>query len=300
METTSTLGTLTAAEVIDGVRAAREDEHTAAVRQLQLAVEWALLHPCAEDSYPAGWGWTTLHEDGVIPLAGPGTPLVDHFAPASLGAALGISLDSARRLIADALELTYRLPRLWALVVAGLVPVWLARTICRETHDLSVEAVAFADRLISATPDKVRQVNAARLVDEARLWFDPDRAAEEERHQLTKRGVWHHPGRTPATTDVFMTLDTPDAELFDQTISRIAGELGALGDTDALDIRRARAVGILADPQHALDLLSGVEGPHPPPLAVRRTSTSTSPPTTWPATPSVRRRSRSSARPPPT
>ena len=74
METTSTLGTLTAAEVIDGVRAAREDEHAAALRQIQLAVKWALLHPCSEDSYPAGWGWTTLHEDGVIPLAGPGTP----------------------------------------------------------------------------------------------------------------------------------------------------------------------------------------------------------------------------------
>ena len=57
-----------------------------------------------------------------------------------------------------------------------------------------------------------------------------------------------------------MTLDTPDADLFDQTIARIAGELGSLGDTDDLDVRRARAVGILADPQHALDLLSGRDG----------------------------------------
>ena len=60
-----------------------------------------------------------------------------------------------------------------------------------------------------------------------------------------------------------MTLDTPDAELFDQTIRRIAGELGALGDTDSVDVRRARAVGILADPQHALDLLSGREDAQP-------------------------------------
>ncbi len=229
----------------------------AAVEQLQLAVQWALLHPCDEDSYPAGWGWTTLNDDGVIPLAGPGTPLVDQFAPASLGAALGITLDAAKQLIADALELTYRLPRLWTLVVAGLVPVWLARTISRETHDLSVEAVAYADRLISATPDKVRQVNAARLVDEARLYFDPDRAVEDERRQLESAASGSTQVEHPATTEVFMTLDTPDAELFDQTIRRIAGELGALGDTDDLDIRRARAVGILADPQHALDLLSG-------------------------------------------
>ena len=56
-----------------------------------------------------------------------------------------------------------------------------------------------------------------------------------------------------------MTLDTPDAELLDQSIGRIAADLKELGDTEALDVRRARAVGILADPQHALDLMSGRE-----------------------------------------
>ena len=60
-----------------------------------------------------------------------------------------------------------------------------------------------------------------------------------------------------------MTLDTPDALLFDQTVTRIAGDLKELGDTEDLDVRRARAVGILADPQHALDLLSGRDGAAP-------------------------------------
>ena len=78
-----------------------------------------------------------------------------------------------------------------------------------------------------------------------------------------------------------MTLDTPDALLFDQTVTRIAGDLRELGDTEDLDVRRARAVGILADPQYALDLLSGREPQHPATgAAVRRTSTSTSPPQT--------------------
>ena len=62
------------------------------------------------------------------------------FAPADLAAALGISHDAARQLLADALELAYRLPRLWDLVQAGRVPVWRARLIARETPDLSVEA----------------------------------------------------------------------------------------------------------------------------------------------------------------
>ena len=120
-----------------------------------------------------------------------------------------------------------------------------------------MEAALFADRLIAATPRRIGQVQAARLVQEARLYFDPDRALADEEEALAKRGVWLRHGNAPATTDVTMTLDTPDALLFDQTLTRIAGDLKDLGDTEALEVRRARAVGILADPQHALDLLSG-------------------------------------------
>ncbi|WP_027860374.1 HNH endonuclease signature motif containing protein [Marmoricola sp. URHB0036] len=256
MDTTTAL---TAAEVIDGVRQARDDEHTAALRQVEFAVRWALIHPC-RDEFPAGWeddhGIFTA-DSSRAPLAGAGAPLVDEFAPASFAAALGISLETAKQRIADALELVYRLPRLWELVEAGVVPVWRARAISRETHDLSVEAVAFADRLISATPSKIGMVDATRLVQEARLYFDPDRAVADEEEELARRGVWLRHRGNPATTDVVMTLDTPDALLLDQTVTRIAGELRDLGDTEPVDVRRARAVGILADPQYALDLLSG-------------------------------------------
>ena len=189
------------------------------------------------------------------------------FAPADLAAALGISHDAARQLLADALELAHRLPRLWDLVRAGEVPVWRARLIARETVDLSVEAALFADRLIAATPTRIGQVQAARLVQEARLYFDPDRAIADEEEALAKRGVWLRHAGAPATTDVTMTLDTPDALLFDQTVTQIAADLKGLGDPDTLDVRRAHAVGILADPQHALDLLSGREGAAPSPGA---------------------------------
>src|SRR5689334_18973817 len=248
----------THSEVIDGVRAARDDQASAAVRELQLTVEWARLHPCPADEWPAHWGDPRLDEH-VVPLAGVGAPLVAEFAPADLAAALDLTLDAARELIADALELAYRLPRLWALVIAGVVPVWRARAIAHETHDLGIDAVAFADRLICATPEKIRLVNAARL------YFDPDRAIADEEHELTRRGVWVKHTGNPATTDVVMTLDTPDALLFDQTIGRIAGGLRDLGDTDPVDLRRAKAVGVLADPQFALDLLSGREDAGPAP-----------------------------------
>src|SRR3954471_2818672 len=107
--------TLAAAEVIDRVHAARTLAHQCEVEQVSLAVRWALLHP-SRDEHPAGWE----DDHGIFatdasraPLAGAGAPLVDEFAPASFAAALGISLEAAKQRIADALELVYRLPRLW-------------------------------------------------------------------------------------------------------------------------------------------------------------------------------------------
>ncbi len=259
----STAPTLTPTEVIERARNARTQAKRAAAEELELALAWAHLHPCPADETPAHWGEVDLHGEATAPLAGPGAPWVAEFAPADLGAALGISLDAARSLIGDALELAHRLPRLWDLVRDLRVPAWRARVIARETRDLSVDAALFADQLIAATPDRIGLVNAARLVQEARLWFDPDRAIADEEAALAKRGVWVRPGATPATTEISMLLDTPDAELFDASVRRIAHDLHALGDTDPLDLRRARAVGVLADPQYALDLMSGREGAAP-------------------------------------
>src|SRR5687768_5831384 len=109
---------LTATEVIERVRAARQAEQRAAVEQLELALEWARLHPCPSQETPAHWGEVDLHGEGLVPLAGPGAPWVAEFAPVDLAAGLGISQDAARQLVADALELAHRLPRLWASVRA--------------------------------------------------------------------------------------------------------------------------------------------------------------------------------------
>ena len=133
----ATATNLTPTEVIDRVRAAREAQHQAAVEELELALEWARLHPCPANETPAHWGEADLHDEGLVPLAGPGAPWVAEFAPVDLAAALGITHDAARQLIADALELDYRLPKLWKRVLAGEVPVWRARLIARETTDLS-------------------------------------------------------------------------------------------------------------------------------------------------------------------
>ena len=272
-----TTATRTAAEVIDRVRAARATAHQAAVEEIELAVEWARLHPCPKDEWPAHWGDPAVDES-VTPLAGEGAPLVAEFAPAELAAALehlpGRGAAAGRRRPGADLPP----PPPVGPVQAGRVPVWRARAISRHTHDLGLDAVAFADRLITATPDKIRLVDAERLVEEARLYFDPDRALADEEHELARRGVWVKHRGNPATTDVIMTLETPDALAFDAAVGQHRRRAAALGDTEDLDLRRARAVGILADPQYAMDLLPDSRHAPTPAGQVRWASTCTSRP----------------------
>jgi len=64
---------------------------------------------------------------------------------------------------------------------------------------------------------------------------------------------------TPGTSEVFMRLDTADAAALDTALSTMATTLGRLGHAGTYDVRRARAAGILADPQQALELLAGLD-----------------------------------------
>src|SRR4051812_24029130 len=69
--------------VLDGARAARQTELAAAAELLVAAAEWADLHPVARGGQAAGWGEVDLHGEGLVPLAGEGTPQVAEFAPVS-------------------------------------------------------------------------------------------------------------------------------------------------------------------------------------------------------------------------
>ncbi len=116
--------------VLDAVVEARRGSDRCEADLLMLAAHFADLHPVPDGGVRAGHGDPTLRiSNGVIggdlgrerygPLAGDGTPEVAEFAPEELAAALAITVDAAKKLIGDALELRHRLPRLWALVLDG-------------------------------------------------------------------------------------------------------------------------------------------------------------------------------------
>ena len=52
-------------QVIDELHQQRRTAHHAEVREIELAVDWALLHPCPEDATPASWGEGQLFHEQV-------------------------------------------------------------------------------------------------------------------------------------------------------------------------------------------------------------------------------------------
>jgi len=88
--------------------------------RLELAYQWAVLHPATTDTgieTPGGPALGVLDADET--LGGDGTPQVAAFAPEALATAMGWTPAAARNLMADVLDLVHRHPKLWRRVRRG-------------------------------------------------------------------------------------------------------------------------------------------------------------------------------------
>src|SRR3954449_1616304 len=189
------------------------------------------------------------------PLGGPGTAGVAEFAVEELAAALGVSYPTGLQLAVEAVELCYRLPRLWALVQDGVLQAWKARQVARATTSLSPAAVRFVDRQVAVAGRHNRIPALGAVVHEARLQCDPDQAAAVEQAALDARGVWLDHRESTATTQLNARLDTLDALDLDNAVTDLATTMGTLGDDRPLEVRRGARLGGVANPQRALDLI---------------------------------------------
>ena len=221
-------------------------------------------HLCADEVLArakAGDGWSFAGPDGIeglLRLCGQNTYLVTEFAVAELAAALRMSEAGARRLTGQALEVRDRLPRIWSRVMSGELPAWKARRIAEQTIPLADETASWIDARLEAFVHKLSLHRVEQCVAAAVLRFEPERAAEEAREAADRRGVWTE-DHLDGTSTVTARTGTPDAAAFDRAVGGIASSLAALGDTDELDVRRAKAVGVIADPQEVLDLHAEAE-----------------------------------------
>src|SRR6187200_1776984 len=111
------------AGVLTRIADAERRDRIVQLEKLRLAYQWCIQHPATSESGTATWGDAGLPglSDCDASLGGDGTPAVAAFAAEPLGAAMGISTQSAMGLMADALDLRHRFPQLWAKVEAGEV-----------------------------------------------------------------------------------------------------------------------------------------------------------------------------------
>ncbi|KRE95614.1 hypothetical protein ASG76_08270 [Nocardioides sp. Soil774] len=256
---------LSPADLLALARSRKAAEDRAAADLLEIAAQWADLHP--PESIHSAAAFTVAGSEQEEPIAGEGCPLVAEFCIAELGTVLGISTTSAKKLIGHALELRHRLPRLWAQVQSGRVPAWRARLVAETTiHSspaLPWDAARFVDAQVAAVAGKIGTAQLDRLVAETIKRFDlaeadPAKDPEDGYLSVDPRHVTIHDEDVhfAGTVRLEAELGLADALDLENALAHGAATQKALGSQASLDARRAAALGDLARTQTALDLFS--------------------------------------------
>ncbi|WP_460716156.1 HNH endonuclease signature motif containing protein [Nocardioides dilutus] len=157
-------------------------------RKLRFAREWALRKQVSDVLKAAHWCDGDI-KDIEETIGGEGTPLVAAGCVEPFAVALGVSTSTALQLLSDALDLYYRLPRLWALMEALDLAPWRARRIAKATHGLSPKAAAYVEAQVLEIADSCGPVKLERIVNDAAARFDPVERAEVEDAAKASWGV---------------------------------------------------------------------------------------------------------------
>ncbi|MGI8702268.1 MAG: DUF222 domain-containing protein [Nocardioidaceae bacterium] len=238
------LDELDATTALDRAAALQRRINLAEAEQLALAAHWADLHAACRQN------GTTPGGERLVQRGGDGTPEVAEFAAAELGSVIAVSKGSAGFLIADALDLRHRLPLLWRRTQAGDVKVWIARRIAQRTRRLSGAAAARVDAAVADLAVSLPAGRLEKVLDAAVLAADPPQAVSDTEAAANTRGVSVGRDVQLGHQTVFGRADAPDITALDV----LARAMTVLGDTDSHDVRRAKALGVLADPAAALEL----------------------------------------------
>ncbi|WOP19244.1 hypothetical protein [Raineyella sp. LH-20] len=194
-----------ALEEIDALRTLRA---AAEAREFALVGHAATIAPPpAQHPLPGG--------ERLVDLGGDGCPLVAEFIVVEIAALLHTTHASARALIADALSVRWRHPRMWAAVMAGRLPVWQARRIAQAVRwaRLARPQALQIDRHLAPALGAVSWTRLEALVEGEIVAADPAAAAEAEQRARTgryARVVRDESGQAGVRTLV-ARLATPDA-----------------------------------------------------------------------------------------
>ena len=234
-------------DVLDAVETWQIAQRDLEAQIFTAAAHFADLHH--PDTRPDRAGGVLPGSERGVRLGGAGTPKVLEFAPAELGARIGKSPYAGRALVADALDVRHRLPRLWARVCAGEVPVSYARQVAQKTRELSESGAALVDASVVTSADgRISWARFETLVAAKVVEADPAAAAERERLAAEEEFVKVGRSNEHGQKTMYIKSDSGAIIRLFATINYLADALAALGDTDTLDKRRAKALLIMANP----------------------------------------------------
>ncbi|MDX6283940.1 MAG: hypothetical protein QOH03_5011, partial [Kribbellaceae bacterium] len=263
-----------AAATLDAAVEFDTEENRAALGKLQATLHFADLHTTLPQTSTVRGG------ERLVVHGGDGCPAIAEFAPAELGVLLKISSGAAAAYIGEALALRHRLPRIWAKTLNGQAVVWRARAVARACLKLSAEAAALVDERVVAVIDTLSAYRLQKIIDAVIKEADPDAARKAAEDHARQRGVWVQPSDDHGTKTIWVKASSGDVITFDATINDLAWALHKLGDPDPLTERRAKAIGWIADPQAAYELLTAARylATHPAPATTPPTEANQPPP----------------------
>ena len=211
---------------------------------LRAAYQWAVLHDPArldpsQSSLPG--------REKARRLGGDGTPMVTEFAAAQFGARIGRSPAAAAQLIADALDLHHRHPRLWARVQAGEVRASYARHVCKTTRDLSKAEAGYVDAAVVEPADgRIPWSRFEALVEGKVALAAPALAREKERQAAKATFAKKLRTDTHGMATFMVRADIATIDAIDNVVTARADRLNeSMPDADD-DQRRVHAVLLMA------------------------------------------------------
>jgi hypothetical protein len=222
-----------------------------------LAAHWVTLHSGEAlehertDAAASCWrGWSARSGRAH------GTPTVSEFAAMELGAVLGMGHVAADCFQRDAVNVEFRHPLLRAALAEGHARVWQAREVARRcAAGLDRDQTLFVDRETTPYLSSLPWARFESLLEAKIIEVDPAAAEERARAAALARFVRTGQSNEYGLKTIVARAEAGDVVCFIAMADRIAQILWLHGDTDPVDVRRSRAIGILANPGRALAML---------------------------------------------
>ncbi|UAL29279.1 HNH endonuclease [Nocardioides rotundus] len=272
---------VTPTAMLERVREVRAARRRAGCEELLLAVEWADAHPELSPSphaerrsirraQDAGWMAASTPGADVEGARAWGEEELDAWVPgfdwasgASFAAALGTSTAAGERMIREALFLRHRMPRIWRQVQAHEIEAFRARRIAAALYARPADIVDHLDRVLEPIAATIGERGLEQRIDEAELLLDAEQRELEQLEALDAVGVELDEASIGHTGIATMQIraEWKDLSDFDDAVAAVAKALAERAraldlPVESRDVRRAQALGWLADPARAAALLA--------------------------------------------